>query len=114
MPDIQSLLENLNSSEIQILDELIKYSIRVSDGVWVLSESPHNLVENVTNNIATGILKAIINLEEKGLIEKKDNDINLNQLGKKVATYLQGTYKTVEKRKVVEDLKEKTKSQSKS
>jgi hypothetical protein len=114
MSDIQSLLGNLNSSEIQLLDELIKHPIRVSDGVWVLSESPHNLVENVTKNIAAGILNAIINLEEKGLIEKEDNLINLSQTGRKVATYLQGTYKTVKKYKVVEHLQEETNSQSKS
>lgn len=89
MLHIQSLSENLNNREVLILYELQQYPIRINNGIWILSDNPKNLVENVTNNIKTRIFTAISTLEEKGLIETKDNEIHISQLGREVTEYLQ-------------------------
>lgn len=89
MSDIQSLSENLNSREVLLLDELRQYPIKVNEGVWVLSEPPKNLLDNVTNNVNTRIFKALSSLEEKGLIEQRNNEIYISQLGQEVTEYLQ-------------------------
>ncbi len=89
MSDIQILSKNLNNREVLILDELRQYPIKVNEGVWVLSEPPKNLVENVTNNVNTRIFKALSTLEEKGLIEQRNNQICISQLGQEVTEYLQ-------------------------
>jgi hypothetical protein len=89
MSDILNLSENLNNREVLLLDELRQYPIKVNEGVWVLSESPKNLVENVTDNINTRIFKALSSLEEKGLAEQKNNEIHISPLGIKVTEYLQ-------------------------
>ena len=89
MPDIQSLSENLNNREVLILEELRQYPIKVNEGVWVLSEPPKNLLDNVTNNVNTRIFKALSSLEEKGLAEQQNNEIHISQLGRKVTEYLQ-------------------------
>ncbi|HAT15994.1 MAG TPA: hypothetical protein DCS91_22715 [Microcoleaceae bacterium UBA11344] len=89
MSDLHLLSEKLNNREIQLLDLLRQYPLRIDQGIWILSEPPKNLVENATNNVYTINLKALSTLEEKGLTEKQNNEIHLNHLGQKVAEYLQ-------------------------
>jgi hypothetical protein len=103
MSDLHLLSEKLNNREIQLLDLLRQYPLRIDQGIWILSEPPKNLVENATNNVYTINLKALSTLEEKGLTEKQNNEIHLNHLGQKVAEYLQ---------KVAEYLQEKHNKQS--
>jgi len=93
MSDIQSLCENLNNREILLLNDLQQYPIRVNEGVWLLSEPPKNLLDNVTNNVTTRIFKALSTLEEKGLAETKNDEVHLRSLGEEVAEYLQVEYK---------------------
>jgi len=59
MSDIQSLCENLNNREILLLNDLQQYPIRVNEGLWLLSEPPKNLLDNVTNNVTTKIFKGL-------------------------------------------------------
>ena len=89
MSDLHLLSEKLNNREIQLLDLLRQYPLRIDQGIWILSEPPKNLVENATNNVYTINLKALSTLEEKGLTEKQNNEIHLNHLGQKVAEYVQ-------------------------
>ncbi len=89
MSDIQILSENLNNKEVLLLNELQQYPIKVNEGVWILSEPPKNLLENVTNNVHTRIFNALDTLEEKGLIEQQNNEIYISQRGREVTEYLQ-------------------------
>ena len=89
MSDIHLLLEKLNKREIELLDLMRQYPLRIDKGVWILSETPKNLVDNATNNLKTRIFKALSTLENIGLTEKQNNEIHLNHLGQKVAEYLQ-------------------------
>jgi len=93
MSDIHNLSENLSYREIVLLNDLQKYPIRVNEGVWLLSEPPKNLLDNVTNNVTTRIFKGLSTLEEKGLAETKNDEVHLSSLGQEVAEYLQVEYK---------------------
>ena len=103
MLDIQSLAKNLNSREILLLSYLQKYPIRVNEGIWILSDPPKNLLEYATNNVTTRTFKTLVTLEEKGLIETKNDEVYLSSLGQEVAEYLQPKTKKPSKS---EDLKQ--------
>ena len=89
MSDIHLLLEKLSKREIDLLDLMRQYPLRIDKGVWILSETPKNLVDNATNNLKIRIFKALSTLENIGLTEKQNNEIHLNHLGQKVAEYVQ-------------------------
>ena len=77
MSNIQSLSENLNNREILLLNQLQQYSIRVDEGLWLLSDPPKNLLENNLRNVSNRIIQALNALEEKGITEKRSNEIYL-------------------------------------
>lgn len=89
MSDLHLLSEKLNKREIELLDLMRQYPLRIDKGVWILSETPKILVNNATDNFNTRIFKHLRTLEKKGLTEKQNNEIHLTYLGKKVAEYLQ-------------------------
>ena len=90
MWDIQSLTENLNNREILLLNQLQQYPIRIDEGLWLLSDPPKNLLENNLRNVSNRIIQSLNALEEKGIIEKRNNEIYLTSLGQNVVDYLHG------------------------
>jgi hypothetical protein len=82
------LLEKLNKREIELLDLMRQYPLRIDKGVWILSETPKILGINDPNDRRTIIFRDLSTLEKIGLTEKQNNEIHLNHLGQKVAEYV--------------------------
>src|SRR6476620_7611229 len=106
--DIHLLLEKLNKREIELLDLMRQYPLRIDKGVWILSDIPKFLGITGPNDRRTIIFRDLSTLEKIGLTEKQNNEIHLNHLGQKVAEYVQER-----NQKLYEESNSKAKSEAK-